>query len=182
MSESPVSPHPDPRYPVGKFTPPATITSEYLREAIQTLSEMPELLREALRHLDDTQIDTPYREGGWTLRQLAHHIADSHMTAFHRLRKALTEDWPIVTDYDEKLFATLHDSTTAPPEWSLETIESVHARWVMLLQSLTPDQWQRGFNHAERGPMKLDFATLLYAWHSRHHVAHITSLRAQNGW
>ena len=177
----PTTPHSDPRYPLGKFTPPATITPDDRRDAILTLAEMPGLLRESLRHLAPSQIDTPYREDGWTIRQLVHHIADSHMTAFHRFRKALTEDWPVVTGYDEKAFAELSDSV-APPEWSLEAIEGIHARWVMLLQSLDELQWQRGFNHAERGPTKLDLAALSYAWHSRHHVAHITYLRAQQGW
>jgi len=171
----------DPRYPIGKFTPPELISTEDRRYAIVTIAEMPELLREALRDLDAEQMSSPYREGGWTVRQLVHHIADSHMTAFHRLRKALTEDWPVVTGYDEKAFAMLAD-ITAPAEWSLEIIESVHARWVMLLQSLTEDQWHRGFKHQERGPMALDFATLLYAWHSQHHVAHITALRKRQGW
>ena len=171
----------DPRYPVGKFMPPPSITAEDRRYAIITLAEMPEQMREALRNLDAEQVNSPYREGGWTVRQLVHHVADSHMTAFYRLRKALTEDWPTVEGYDEKKFAMLTD-VSAPPEWSLEIIESVHARWVMLLQSLTEEQWKRGFKHAERGPMALDFATLLYAWHSRHHVAHITSLRARQGW
>ncbi len=115
------------------------------------------------------------------MRQLVHHIADSHMTAFHRIRLALTEDWPEVRPYNEKAFATLPD-VAAPLEWSLEIIESVHARWVMVLGAMTEESWARGFRHAERGPMTLDRATLLYAWHSRHHVAHITHLRATAGW
>ena len=171
----------DPRYPIGKFTPPELISSEDRRNAIRAIEEMPKHLREALSGLDDAQLNTPYREGGWTVRQLVHHIADSHMTAFLRVRKALTEDWPVVAGYDEKAFAMLAD-VAAPAEWSLEIIESVHARWVMLLQSLTDEQWHRGFKHEERGPMALDYATMLYAWHSLHHVAHITALRAQRGW
>lgn len=171
----------DPRYPLGKFAPPATITAEDRRYAILTLAEMPELLREAVRQFDAEQMNTPYREGGWTVRQLVHHIADSHSTAVFRLKKALTEDWPEVHGYNEKAFALLPD-VEAPAEWSLELIESVHARWVMLLQALDETQWQRGFRHSERGPMKVDFATLLYAWHSRHHVAHITQLRRREGW
>jgi uncharacterized damage-inducible protein DinB len=171
----------DPRYPIGKFDPPELISSEDRRHAVHTLAEMPEKLRAALDGLDDAQLNTPYREGGWTVRQLVHHIADSHMTAFLRVRKALTEDWPVVAGYDEKAFATLAD-VAAPAEWSLEIIAVVHARWVMLLQSLTEDQWHRGFKHQERGPMALDYATMLYAWHSLHHVAHITALRAQRGW
>jgi hypothetical protein len=171
----------DPRYPIGKFNPPELISSEDRRKAIHTLAEMPGKLREALDGLNDAQLNTPYREGGWTVRQLVHHIADSHITAFLRLRKALTEDWPMVPGYDEKTFAMLAD-VAGPAEWSLEIIEGVHARWVMLLQSLTEEQWKCGFRHEERGPMALDYATLLYAWHSQHHVAHIAALRTQRGW
>ncbi len=171
----------DPRYPIGPFVSSSTITPYDRREAVYTLAQMPELLRESLRHLNAAKIDTPYREGGWTIRQVVHHVADSHSTAFFRVRKALTEDLPTVPGYDEAAFARLADAT-APPEWSLNIIEGIHARWVMLLQSLTEDQWQRAFNHTERGPQKLDQATLHYAWHSRHHLAHITNLRAQMNW
>jgi uncharacterized damage-inducible protein DinB len=171
----------DLRYPIGKFAPPELISSEDRRYAIHILGETPAQLRDALRDLDAEQMNTPYREGGWTVQQLVHHIADSHMTAFLRLRRALTEDWPVVAGYDEKAFATLADAS-APAEWSLEIIESVHARWVMLLQSLTEAEWHRGFKHVERGPMALDYATMLYAWHSLHHVAHINSLRTKQGW
>jgi hypothetical protein len=177
---SPTMTH-DPRYPIGNFEAPEVITAEDRRYAIATIGEMPELLREAVRHLSEDQIDTPYREGGWTVRQVVHHVADSHMTAFFRLRKALTEDWPVVEGYNEAAFATLHD-VSSPVEWSLELVEGVHARWVTLLQSLTEEQWKRGFNHSERGKMGLETATLLYAWHSRHHVAHITHLRVAKGW
>ncbi|MES2393117.1 MAG: putative metal-dependent hydrolase [Acidobacteriota bacterium] len=173
---------PDPRFPIGDFVAPESISDEDRRYAIHTLAEMPELLREAVRHLDEEQINTPYREGGWAVRQVVHHVADSHSTAVFRLRKALTEDWPVVPGYDEKLFAELADVKVAPVEWSLELIESVHARWVMLLQTLDEAQWKRGFKHEERGPMTVEHATLLYAWHSRHHVAHINHLRAQKGW
>ncbi len=171
----------DPRYPIGQFAAPATITLEDRRFAILTLAELPEQMREAVRSLDEDQRNTPYRPDGWTVRQVVHHTADSHMIAFDRLRRALTEDWPTVYGYDEKAFATLAD-VQAPLEWSLEIIESVHARWIMVLQSLTEDQWARGVKHSERGRMRVDVATMLYAWHSRHHVAHITHLRAQQGW
>jgi len=146
-----------------------------------TLAELPEQLREAVRKLDHDQINTPYREGGWTVRQVVHHLADSHMTAFHRVRRALTEDWPVVAGYDEKAFAVLPD-VVAPVEWSLELIEAVHARWVLMLQSLSDAEWKRGFKHAERGPSTIEAATLLYAWHSRHHVEHIRQLRKRMGW
>lgn len=171
----------DPRYPIGRFQPPATVTPEDRRYAILTLAELPEQMREAVRPLDPDQQNTPYRAEGWTVRQVVHHVADSHMTAFQRLRRALTEDWPEVHGYDEKAFALLPD-IQAPVEWSLEIIEGVHARWVMVLQRLTEEQWARGFRHTERGATRLDLATMLYAWHSHHHVAHITHLRAQQGW
>ena len=171
----------DLRYPIGAFEAPAVITAADRQSAILSIAETPEHLREAVRGLDHEALNTPYREGGWTVRQVVHHLADSHMIAFFRLRKALTEEWPEVPGYDEKSFAALHDSA-APVEWSLELVESVHARWVMLLQSLSDGQWHRGFRHAERGPMAVDHATLLYGWHSRHHVAHIQHLRAQQGW
>lgn len=171
----------DPRYPIGQFVPPHEISPVELRSAILSLAEMPELLREAVRKLNTEQMNTPYRDGGWTVRQVVHHLADSHSTALFRLKKALTEDWPTVPGYSEKDFAMLPD-VAAPAEWSLELIESVHARWVMLLQTLSEEQWKRGFIHAERGRQVLDFVTLHYAWHSRHHVAHINHLRAKQGW
>ena len=171
----------DPRYPAGKFERPEKITPDDRLNAIASIAEMPEELRNAVEGLDSDQLNTPYREGGWTVRQLVHHIADSHMNAFIRMRLALTEDWPTIKPYDEKAWATLHDSV-APVEWSLELIEALHARWVMMLQALTEEQWARGFNHPENGPTRVEEATLLYAWHSRHHVAHITHLREAEGW
>ncbi len=171
----------DPRYPVGKFAPPATITPDDRTGAIATLAELPEQLRNAVDGLNAAQLNTPYRDGGWTVRQLVHHIADSHMNAFVRIRLALTEDWPVIKPYDEKAWATLHDAA-APVEWSLELIESLHARWVMMLQSLKGDQWTRGYKHPENGPVSVETATLMYAWHSLHHVAQITRLRSKENW
>ena len=175
---------PDPRYPVGKFHRPAPgpLPEGELAYAIANIAELPSELRNAVDGLDSAQLSTPYREGGWTVRQLVAHIADSHMTAVFRVRMALCEDEPVVPGYDEKKFAALHDSLHAPVEWSLELIESLHARWVMLLQSLTPEEFQRGFRHSENGVMTIEFATMLYAWHSRHHLAHITHLRAAKNW
>jgi len=175
---------PDPRYPVGKFHRPAPgpLPEGELAYAIACIAELPSHLRNAVSDLDKAQLDTPYRDGGWTVRQLVAHIADSHMTALFRVRLALTEDWPSVPGYNEKLFAELHDSLHAPVEWSLELIESLHARWVMLLQSLTPDQFQRGYRHSESGTQTVELATLIYAWHCRHHLAHITHLRAAKHW
>jgi len=171
----------DPRYPIGRFECPETISPDERLNAIAILAALPEDLRNAVEGLGSAQLNTPYREGGWTVRQLVHHIADSHMNAFIRVRLALTEDWPVIKPYDENAWATLHDST-APIEWSLELIESLHARWVMLLQSLTEAQWLRGYRHPESGETLVDAATLLYAWHSRHHLAHITHLRTREGW
>jgi hypothetical protein len=171
----------DLRFPIGKCRPTTTITAEDRRYAIMTIAEMPECLRESLRKLDNDQINTPYREGGWTVRQVVHHLADSHMTAFHRIRRALTEDTPTVAGYDEAAFAALPD-VVAPAEWSLELIEALHARWVMLLQALTEDQWKRSYSHAERGLTTIEAAVMTYAWHSLHHVAHITQLRKRQGW
>jgi uncharacterized damage-inducible protein DinB len=180
-SQNHITEHTDPRFPVGNFVPPEHVTAEERIHAIATLAEMPSELRNAVDDLDPEQLDTPYRDGGWTVRQVVHHVADSHMNAVIRVRLALTEDWPAVLPYDEKAWAKLHDYT-GPVEWSLELVESTHARWVMLLQSLTGEQWQRGFKHPKLGSMTVEIATLLYAWHSRHHVAHITHLRAREDW
>ncbi len=171
----------DLQYPIGKFIRPETIVPDDINDAIATLAEAPGLLRNAVDGLSMDQQNTPYRPGGWTVRQVIHHVADSHMQAFARVRLALTEDWPTITPYNEKAWAELHDSV-APVEWSLELIEALHARWVMLLQSLRAPQWQRGFVHPERGRSTIDQATLLYAWHSRHHLAHITHLRSRERW
>jgi uncharacterized damage-inducible protein DinB len=175
----------DPRFPVGRFHRPEAgepLPEGTLTGAIADISELPEQLRNAVHGLDDEQLATPYREGGWTLRQLVHHIADSHMNCFLRVRLALTEDAPTIKPYDQDAWAALHDSTAAPIEWSLELIESLHARWVMLLQSLTPADWLRVYVHPENGPQTVELATLLYAWHGRHHLAHITHLRAAKDW
>ena len=171
----------DPRYPIGRFVAPATISDDDRTGAIATLAELPEQLRNAVDGLTFAQLSTPYRDGGWTVRQVVHHIADSHMNAVIRVKLALTEDWPTVKPYDEAAWAKLHD-TAAPVEWSLELIESLHARWVMLLQSLNEAQWHRGYNHPEDSRVTVEHATLVYAWHSRHHVAHITHLRAKENW
>jgi uncharacterized damage-inducible protein DinB len=172
----------DPKYPMGKFQRKEKISPHDRMAAIATLAELPGKLKDAVEGLDREQLDTPYREEGWTVRQLVHHIADSHMNSFLRLRLALTEDWPTITPYDEKAWAMLRDSTAAPVSWSTALVEAVHARWVMLLESLTEEQWARGMNHPVNGPMTVEMATQLYAWHSRHHVAHITRLRENKGW
>lgn len=182
MNETLELPAVDPKYPLGKFKRPERIGPHERMAAIAVLAELPGKLNAAVGDLSREQLDTPYREGGWSVRQLVHHIADSHMNAFVRVRLALTEDWPTIVRYDEKAWALLRDSAAAPVGWSTMLIESLHARWVMMLESLTDEEWTRGYTHPENGRMTVDMVTQLYAWHSRHHVAHITRLRESMGW
>ena len=171
----------DARYPIGQFARPERIGVEDRLRAVEVLAELPSELHNAVRGLDEAQLAVSYREGGWTVRQVVHHMADSHMNAVLRVKLALTEEMPVIRPYDEAAWARLHDAT-APVAWSLELIESLHARWVFLLQGLDEGQWQRGYVHPERGPQTVELATLLYAWHSRHHLAHIQHLRQREAW
>jgi hypothetical protein len=171
----------DPRFPIGKFRRSEADLSNHAA-SIATLAALPENLRSAVSGLSGKQLDTPYRDGGWTVRQLVHHVADSHMNAYVRVRLALTEDWPVVKAYDEKLWAELADATTAPIDFSLEIVDAVHARWVILLRSLNESQWQHGYTHSENGRQSLAEAVALYDWHCRHHVAHIVELRKRMNW
>lgn len=170
----------DPRYPIG--ADPESITAADIPRHIASLAALPENLRSAVYGLSDAQLDTPYREGGWTVRQLVHHIADSHMNAYIRTRLALTEDWPMIKPYDEKLWAELADCRALPASVSLDLLDPLHRRWVALLESLSEKDWQRGYQHPERGRTSLLQMLALYEWHSRHHVAHITELRKNRGW
>jgi hypothetical protein len=172
----------DQRYPVGKFAGPVEQTPQQRHASIAILAALPENLRSAASDLTESQIDTPYREGGWTVRQLVHHVADSHINAYVRTRRALTEDWPTVSAYDENLWASLYDARTMPIEISLHLLEPLHRRWVALFESLTEDDWQRGYVHSENGRQKLAEVVQNYAWHCRHHVAHVTELRKRMGW
>lgn len=173
---------PDPRYPIGNFQRLAEIAEANRDEAIAVITALPSKLRAAVAGWTDEQLDTPYREGGWTVRQLIHHIADSHGQSSTRLRKALTENHPTIQAYNEKLWAELPDDREAPVELSLTLLDGVHGRWAYLLQHLSPEQWQRTFQHPESGPWTIEAVTQLYAWHSRHHLAHITTLAQQKGW
>jgi uncharacterized damage-inducible protein DinB len=143
---------------------------------------LPERLGAALSGLSDAQLDTPYREGGWTVRQLVHHIADSHLNSYVRFRLALTEDWPTIKPYDEARWAELPDARLLPIEPSLLLVESLHKRWVGLLEAMSEDDFGKGFHHPERGSQDLATTLALYDWHARHHTAHITGLRARKGW
>lgn len=168
------------RYPIGKYTPPATYSPEEIKNNIQEISHLPALLRKAVKDLGERELDTPYRPGGWTVRQTVNHVADSHINSYTRFRLALTEDKPVIKPYEEQLWAELEDGKHAPVDISLMLLEALHLRWVMLLESLTPEQWQRTFMHPQSGEVSLEKAVGLYAWHGKHHVAHITGLRARN--
>jgi uncharacterized damage-inducible protein DinB len=171
----------DLRYPIGKFQSPAASTPESRAAHIEVLRQLPDRLRAAITGLSDAQLDTPYREGGWTVRQVVHHLADSHANSYIRFKLTLTEDSPTIKPYDEAAWARLPDSRI-PVEPSLDFVAGVHARLVALLESMTEEDFQRGFNHPERGRMTLGTNLALYDWHSRHHTAHITKLRERMGW
>lgn len=172
----------DPRFPAGRFTPPATITPQDRERFLWEIEEAPARLREAVSGLGDEQLDTPYRDGGWTVRQVVHHVPDSHLNSYVRFRLALTEEEPTIRPYFEDRWAELTDARTAPVEVSLGLLESIHRRWALLLRSLTDEQWALRFRHPELGVVPLDRNLALYAWHGRHHVAHVTSLRERKGW
>lgn len=172
----------DARYPLGKFKPEGKLSYAQREHLIGELAEAPARLRAAVAGLDDAQLDTPYREGGWTVRQVAHHLADSHLNAYVRLRLALTENQPGIKPYDQAKWAELADAKTAPVELSLALLDSMHQRLVLLLKSLEVADFERTFMHPERGPMTIDQNLAMYAWHARHHVAHITTLRERMGW
>jgi uncharacterized damage-inducible protein DinB len=172
----------DPRYPIGRFAPDAEFTADTRSAHIETLRQLPERLTAAVAGLNDAQLDTPYRDGGWTVRQVVHHVADSHANSYVRFKLALTEDWPVIKPYDEAAWANLSDSRTMALEPSLAFIAALHARWVPLLESFSVDDFRKGYKHPERGPQDLATALAIYAWHSLHHTAHITTLRARMGW
>ena len=169
------------RYPVGRFQPPAATSPEIRATHIETLRVFSERLRAAVNGLSEAQLDTPYRDGGWTVRQVVHHLADSHANAFLRFKLALTEDWPAIKTYDEAAWARLPDSRL-PIDGSLVFIDALHARWVALLHSMSEEDFRRGFNHPAMGRQELAAVLALYEWHARHHTAHITGLRQRMGW
>ena len=170
------------RFPIGQFSRPASSMAGIRSAHIHTLKLLPERLREGVAGLDDHQLDTPYREGGWTLRQVVHHVADSHANAYIRMKLALTEDWPTIKPYDEAAWAALADARWLPVGVSLDLITALHARWVSLLESLSDDDFHRGYVHPESGRQNLAQVLAHYDWHSRHHAAHITGLRGRMGW
>jgi uncharacterized damage-inducible protein DinB len=173
----------DLRYPIGKFHRHGELTEELRHRYIDDIERLPARLREAVKGLTQAQLDTPYRPGGWTVRQLVHHIADSHMNAYVRLKLALTEDAPLIKPYLEAKWAELKDAKTLPVEVSLNLLDSLHQRWVTVLRSMAPAEFARTMRHPDWAePMSLDDGLALYAWHGKHHQAHITELRRREGW
>jgi uncharacterized damage-inducible protein DinB len=172
----------DLRFPIGKAQFETEMTDARRAELISQIESAPVALREAVRWLSEEQLETPYRPDGWTLRQVVHHLPDSHMNSYTRFKLALTEDSPTIRPYDEAAWAEMPEARTAPLSLSLDLLEALHGRWALMLRSMTPADFARSFNHPEIGQVSLDQALSLYAWHGRHHVAHITSLRRRMGW
>jgi uncharacterized damage-inducible protein DinB len=172
----------DLRYPIGRFHRPANLTASERTAAIAALAETPARLREAVSGLSPAQLDAPYRPGGWTVRQLVHHVPDSHLNAYVRCKLALTEDEPTIRPYHEDRWAELPEARSAPLEPSLALLESLHQRWDLALQGLPPADWGRMLVHPESGRQSIEQLIALYAWHGRHHVAHVTALRRREGW
>ena len=171
----------DLRFPIGEFVMPTPVTPTLRADAIAAIAELPVKMREAVRGLSEAQLDTPYRPGGWTVRQVVHHVPDSHLNAYVRVKLALTEDNPTIKPYDQDAFAGLPDQKL-PVDVSLSLLDSLHARWVVVLKALTPQQFARPLYHPEIGAITIDYQVQTYGWHSRHHVAHITRLREREGW
>ncbi len=172
----------DLRYPIGRFERTDHVNAAQRATWIDAVAAAPAKLRRAVAGLSDAQLDTPYRPGGWTVRQVVHHVPDSHLNAYVRFRLGLTEDAPTITTYDEARWAELPDARTLPPAVSLSLLETLHERWVTLLHGLDDEQFSRTITHPEMGQLPLDVLLALYAWHGAHHVAHITALREREGW
>lgn len=171
----------DPRFPVGKFSYTGPLTADQKKQCLDDIEQTPSRLREAVHGLSDTQLDTPYRDGGWTVRQVVHHVPDSHMNAYIRFKLGLTEDGPTIKPYMEDRWAELRDSRE-PIEGSLAMVDLLHKRWMVVLRNMNDADWKRTFSHPELGPMTLEKTLALYSWHGRHHVAHVTELRKRMGW
>ncbi len=180
---SPLVQRPDDlRYPTGDFELDPQVTPGKRRLWIRQMAETPRRLAEAVAGLDEAQLGTPYRDGGWTSKQVVHHLADAHLNGFARFKLALTEDTPAIKTYEEALWAETADGRNARPELSLQLLAALHERWSILLDSLSEAEFERAFSHPQRGLMTVDKAIQLYAWHGLHHTAHVTALRARRGW
>lgn len=172
----------DLRYPIGKFRYDGPPNDEQKQALLEEIAHTPKKLRAAVQGLSESKLDTEYRPGGWTVRQVIHHVPDSHLNAYVRFKLALTEDDPTIKPYAEDRWAELADTKATPVEVSLALLDSLHDRWVRLLRSLTEEEWKRTFRHPDLGPMTLEKTLALYAWHGKHHVAHITDLRKRMSW
>ena len=172
----------DVRYPIGKFEKPQNATPQDRQQWIQAIESAPGQLRQAVEGLSEEQLDTPYRPEGWTIRQVVHHITDSHLNGYVRTKWTLTEDNPAIKAYDQALWAESPEARTGNVELSLPLLESLHRRWSEVLHSFEPDTWSRTFQHPQGGDVSLDVNVALYAWHGAHHIAHITTLRERMGW
>ena len=172
----------DPRYPIGKFQRRDSLEPGERAKMIETIAATPPKMRAAVTGLSPSQLDTPYRDGGWTVRQVVHHVPDSHMNGYIRIKFALTQDGPHILAYDEDAWAKLGDARATPIETSLDLLDAIHDRWVALLRSLTPEQFARPLHHPDNGRMTVDTIVANYAWQGPHHIAHITSLRERRGW
>lgn len=170
------------QYPIGRYLPVEKPDASWRTAQIDAIAAAPAALRAGLQGLDDAQLDTPYRPGGWTVRQVAHHVPDSHLNAYLRLKLALTEEVPTVKPYDEAAWALLDDVRTTPIETSLVLLESVHDRMVRLFRSMSEADFARRYRHPESGEHALDYLLGMYAWHGAHHSAHVTRLRERMGW
>jgi uncharacterized damage-inducible protein DinB len=173
---------PDARYPIGKFSFEGPLSDHEKAQFLDDIAQTPARLTNAVKGLSEQQLDTPYRDGGWTVRQLVHHVPDSHLNSYIRFKLALTEDEPTIRPYMEDLWAELPEAKTAPVELSLSLLEDLHKRWMLMLRAIQPAEWKRSFRHPEIGVMTLEKNLALYAWHGRHHVAHVTALRERMGW
>jgi uncharacterized damage-inducible protein DinB len=174
---------PDLRYPVGEFVVPSSITPADRARYLDQIAAAPAALRQAVAGLSESQLDTPYRDGGWTVRQVVHHVPDSHVNAYIRMKFGLTEQHPLVKPYDQSVWARTPEMLTTPIAVSLNLLEALHARWVLLMRGMAPTDFARTINHPEwRVPYTLDLVVAHYAWHGRHHTGHITELRKRKGW
>lgn len=172
----------DLQYPMGRYTHEGPVSDDQLRDWINEIATLPAQMRSAARGLTDAQLDTSYRPGGWTLRQVIHHVPDSHTNAYVRFKWALTEDTPAIKAYNETAWADLGDTRVTPVETSLDFLTALHARWVALMGTMSPEAWDRSLVHPVGGPMVLRWMAGMYAWHGRHHLAHLTTTIERHGW
>jgi uncharacterized damage-inducible protein DinB len=172
----------DLRYPIGEFKFEGPLSDDERQACLERIEQAPERMRAAVAGLNDTQLNTPYRPGGWTVRQVVHHVPESHLNSYTRFKLAITEDEPTIKPYFEDRWAQLDDAREAPIALSLDLLEALHRRWIWFLRSLKREDYRRTFRHPELGVVSLEKNVALYAWHGDHHIAHITSLRGRNGW